>query len=73
MNLDELMNDLGRQRWIGELHEPPIDVDVPKTKQQLIDELNRLGQEGLIRYGPNGWEALSVRTAPQRDPQKALF
>ena len=73
MTLDELMDDLGRQKWIGELHEPPIDVDVPKTKQQLIDELNRLGREGLVRYSPDGWEALYVRPIPKREPQKALF
>lgn len=73
MNVDELMDDLGRQKWIGELHEPPIDVDVPKTKQELIAELNRLGREGLIRYGPNGWEPLYVPLPPRREPQKALF
>lgn len=73
LNVDELLFDLGRQRWIGEQHDPPIDVDVPKTKQQLIDELDRLGREGLIRCGPNGWEPLYVPVAPRREPQKCLF
>jgi hypothetical protein len=71
--LDELFDDLARQRWIGQQHQPPIEVDVPRTKRELIDELDRLGQRGLVRCGPNGWEPLYVPSKPQRSPQKILF
>lgn len=73
LNVDELLDDLGRQQWIGQLHEPPIEVDVPKTKQELIDELDRLGRQGLIRYGPNGWEPLYVPGLPSKPAERLLF
>jgi hypothetical protein len=73
MNVDELLDDLGRQKWIGELHEPPIDVDVPKTKQALIEELDRLGRQGLIRYGPKGWEPLYVPGLTSKPVERLLF
>ena len=73
MNVDELFEDLERQRWIGEQHDPPIVVEVPRTKLELIDELNQLGREGLIRCGPRGWEPLYVPPEPQGALQKALF
>ena len=71
--LNELFDDLSRQRWIGQQHQPPIEVDVPRTKRVLIDELNRLGQQGLVRCGPNGWEPLYVPTKRRREPQQVLF
>jgi hypothetical protein len=73
MNLDELMADLQRQHWIGQQHDPPIEVHVPRSKYELISELDRLGREGLIHCGPNGWEPLYVPAKPIAQPQKTLF
>jgi hypothetical protein len=73
MNLDEMFADLEHQHWIGQQHDPPIEVDIPRTKYELVSELDRLGQEGLIRCGPNGWEPLYVPAKSRSQPQKTLF
>jgi hypothetical protein len=73
LSADELLADLTHQRWIGEQHDPPIVVDVPRTKVELCEQLHALGRQRLVRLGPQGWDALHAPLLHRPVPQPALF